>query len=714
MTFNRISARLPGLISLLTLIAVVVTSGVAYMQQSAELTRQADLRLSGQLNTITRALDDAFDSVHDDATLLSTNPAIANALLEMSESYSSVGSNPGESLRALYVTKNPNPEGEKEKLNKASDGSSYSMAHDKWHPWYRGARQERGYADILLIDANGNVVYSVTKGADYATSLTAGPAADSALATLFKSIESNPKTGEVAYADFSLYAPAKGVPTAFVGAPVIDGFGEFLGALVFAVPSTAVEQILRSASGMGETGDVYLVGPDHKMRSESRFSKEPQTLRRVIETTPVAEALAGRSGLNEAENAEGVSVIAAYAPLSVLNTPYAVIAEISHDEILAPVMAMRQTLILSGVVIGLIVIGIGVAFSLSITRPLVRMTAAMNALATGALDTPIPDRSRRDEVGDMAASMQVFKENMQQVERLKAEEELSKQRAEQQRRHEMHALADAFETKVRGVVDTVSNAAARMNGQATALSGMASQTQSQSAAVAAATEEASANVQTVAAGAEELSASIGEIARQVEQSRQAADEATRQAQEAQEMVQAMVRTSESIGEVLTLIGNIAGQTNLLALNATIEAARAGDAGKGFAVVANEVKALATQTASATEEIARQIGGVQDQTRTAVQMIDAIAAAVRSMSEVSAVIAAAVEQQNAATLEIARNTQQASAGTSEVAQHIQGVTQAASETGTAAGQVSSAAADVNHQSEILRQEVDGFIASIRNA
>ncbi|GAB3128145.1 methyl-accepting chemotaxis protein [Novispirillum itersonii] len=714
MTLTRISTRLPGLISLLTLIAVIVTSVVAYLQQSAELARQADLRLSGQLNTIVRALDDTLDGIHDDAVLLSTNPAIANALLEMSESFSSVGSNPGETLRGLYVTKNPNADGEKEKLNKASDGSSYSMAHDKWHPWYRHARTERGYADILLIDPNGTIVYSVIKGADYATSLKAGPASTSALASLFKEIEANPKTGEVSYTDFTLYAPAKGAPMAFVGAPVIDGFGEFLGALVFAVPAATVESVLRSASGMGETGDIYLVGADHKMRSESRFSKEPQILSRMVENKAVTEALAGHNGMTTAENAAGTEVIAAYAPLSVLGTTYAVIAEIAHDEILEPVMAMRRTLTLSGGLIGLLVVGIGVLFSLSITRPLVRMTGAMNALATGALETAIPDRSRRDEIGDMAASMQVFKENMQQVERLKAEEESNKARAEQQRKADMHALADAFEAKVRSVVDTVSDAAALMNGQATALSGMAAQTQSQSAAVAAATEEASANVQTVAAGAEELSASIGEIARQVEQSRLAADNATRQAQDAQDMVQAMVRTSESIGEVLTLIGTIAGQTNLLALNATIEAARAGDAGKGFAVVANEVKALANQTASATEEIARQIAGVQDQTRTAVQMIDSIAVAVRSMSEVSAVIAAAVEQQNAATLEIARNTQQASAGTSEVTQHIQGVTQAASETGAAAEQVSSAAADVNRQSEILRQEVDGFITNIRNS
>ncbi len=274
------------------------------------------------------------------------------------------------------------------------------------------------------------------------------------------------------------------------------------------------------------------------------------------------------------------------------------------------------------------------------------------------------------------------------------------------------ALADNFETNIKGIVESVSSSATEMQGSAQSLSSTAEETSRQSTAVAAASEEASTNVQTVASAAEELSKSVEEVGRQVGQSNKIAEGAVEEAQRTNEKFQGLAEAASKIGEVVNLINDIASQTNLLALNATIEAARAGEAGKGFAVVASEVKSLANQTAKATEEIAAQIGAIQAATTDAVSAIQGIGSTIGEISEIASAISGAVDQQSSATREIATNVQQAASGTQEVSQNISGVTQAASETGEAASQVLGAADELSKQSELLRDQVDSFLVEIR--
>ncbi|RMD63500.1 MAG: HAMP domain-containing protein, partial [Alphaproteobacteria bacterium] len=251
-------------------------------------------------------------------------------------------------------------------------------------------------------------------------------------------------------------------------------------------------------------------------------------------------------------------------------------------------------------------------------RPIRLLTGVMRNLADGDLSVEIPARDRTDEIGAMAAAVQVFKDNAIEVERLKKEQEEADHRAEEEKRRLMNNLADDFETSVGGVVQTVSSAAAEMQASAQSMSTLADQTNARATTVAAAAEEASTNVRTVAAAAEELLASVSEIGRQVQQSTTISKDAVEEAGRADEMIQGLAEAAAKIGEVVGLITDIAEQTNLLALNATIEAARAGDAGKGFAVVASEVKNLANQTAKATEEISAQIAGIQGATQGAVK------------------------------------------------------------------------------------------------
>ncbi len=374
-----------------------------------------------------------------------------------------------------------------------------------------------------------------------------------------------------------------------------------------------------------------------------------------------------------------------------------------------------------------------------ISLPIKNMSGAMKLLADGKDDIELAGLERGDEIGEMARSVLVFQENRREVERLRAEQDAqrTKQIDIERRQREVDAqaevgrrdadakiaaekkqalrgFADSFESSVKHVAETVAAAAEQIERSSRHLSDTAQTSMTATATVASTAEQASANVQTVAAATEEMSKTIAEVAARVVDSTMIAEKAVERAKRTDEIVVSLSRDAQKIGEIVSLIQEIAEQTNLLALNATIEAARAGDAGRGFAVVASEVKSLASQTARATEEISTQINSIQTVSTEAVQAISEIRDVIREMNEISVTVASAVDQQSVTTSEISRNTQQAAVGTFEVAANIAQVRQGVDATGQAAEHSRAAAADLARQAELLRREVDQFLAGVRAA
>jgi methyl-accepting chemotaxis protein len=348
-----------------------------------------------------------------------------------------------------------------------------------------------------------------------------------------------------------------------------------------------------------------------------------------------------------------------------------------------------------------------------IAGPLVAMTNAMVELARGNLAVVLPGLGRKDEIGEMAQAVETFKiVAVEKAEQETREREEAAHAAAQQRKAEMHKLADEFQAAVGHVIETVSTSAKQLEVEAGTLTKTAETTQQLSTMVASTSEEASANVQSVAQATEEMASSVSEIGRQAQESSTIAAAAVRQVEQTDARIGKLSQAVGRIGDVVKLISNVAEQTNLLALNATIEAARAGENGKGFAVVAQEVKVLAAQTARATEEISGQIASMQAATAESVAAIKEIGGTMTGISQIASTIAAAVEEQSATTQEIARNVDQAAAGTAEVANNITGVNRGAGETGTAASHVLSSAQSLSSESSRLKLEVDRFLVTVR--
>ncbi len=738
----KIRFVLPAVIIGAALSASIAVGTGNYFAALSTIEQASKAGLKSTLTLRARVLQKYLNSVKQDLAFQTQNPAIFDALKDFSSAWKVVPGDKTKQLHKLYIDDNPNPTGQKEKLDYAKDGSEYSIAHKKHHIYLRKFLQERGYYDVFLFDTEGNLVYTVFKELDFATNLTTGKWKDTDLGNAFRAALSQSKRGQFSFFDFKPYAPSHGAPASFMSSPLIDSHGKLKGVLVFQMPIDEMNSVMNETAGMGKTGQTFVVGPDKLMRSNDRFSEKSTILSRKIDDPAVVDALSGKSGTHVIQNEQGAKYLKAYAPFDFMGTRWAFISERSTAEIDAPVLKLRNQSIIVALISFLIISIVGFWFTSTLTKPMVKLSSVMNALTNGNKDIDVSGTTRGDELGDMARSVQVFKENLIETQRLRDQQVEAEQQAqaEEQKRvaaekdtikveaekrdqtaHEsaarsqrMEEIISAFDSDVKNALETVSSAAAEMRGSAESMSKTAEKTSTQTSTVAAASDEASRNIQTVASAAEELSASVGEISRQVKESSSIAEKAVQEAAATNEKVQGLADAAQKIGDVVNLINDIASQTNLLALNATIEAARAGDAGKGFAVVASEVKSLATQTGKATEEIGGQIHEIQEATGDAVTAIGGISDVISQISEISGAVATAVEEQGAASREIAGNVAQAASGTQEVSGNIIEVNQAASETGANAAQVLSAADELAKQGDALRGQVDQFLQDIRAA
>lgn len=667
-------------------------------------------------------------------------------------------------LQAAYIADNQHPLGSKLDLDSAGDNSAYSRIHATHHPFIRNYLQRLGLYDVFVVDAEtGRVIYTVYKELDFATSLVNGPWADTKLGEAFRAARDTKGPGETYLSDYAPYRPSYDAPASFLSAPVYVN-NQKVAVVIFQMPLDRLNTIMLERAGLGETGEFYLVGQDKLMRSDSFRDPEARSVAKSfanpeagsVDTVASRDALEGVHKAGILTNYAGEEVISAYHTVEYGDIKWALIGEITLAEVEGPIWAKLRVSMLLVAITAVILMALSWVLGGSIARPLQSAVAALKDIAQGEgnLTVRIPVTSK-DETGQVAHWFNVFTEKLQKIIQSLARE------------------ADKLSESASGltqVADEMARSAESAQAASGTAAGAAQEASENIAAVAAAVEQSSASASTIASGSEEvsinlntigaaieefsvnyrdvsnssstvtqtvnslaaaieeISASLKGVAKNTGDAAQVSERAAAQAQNATGIVDKLGTSAQSIGKVVEMIHGIAAQTNLLALNATIEAASAGDAGKGFAVVANEVKELAKQTASATDDIRTQVAGIQADTESAVTAIGRIAELISDINGISQSIAATVQQQSATVDEVTSNVahtastiaslsdniNQGAMGANEVARNVSEAVKGANEIAQNIGELAAGLTEISQNSGRASERVDKTVANVAQA
>lgn len=643
---TKIAVKLPAIIGVVCIAVTTAVGSLSYFESQRIIMDESRKAFAILTEERLKAIETWFVHVQENLVQIGNAPTTAAALNAFGVSYNLLTDNPQETYQKAYITDNPHPIGERDLLDRAPDTVPYHFQHATYHPFFREIKNSRGYYDVFLMNPAGEVVYSVFKENDYATNLITGDYSGSGLARAFSAALEIQK-GAVHFEDFSSYAPSAGAPAAFLSTPIYDADGGLIGVLAIQLPSAQISSIINNPHGLGETGDMFLVGQDGLARTSSRFADRFDVLSPLPERDHLSASMSPEGRFfPDALNSLGVHVIAKVVPVKIGGVEWSLFSEVNRAEVLEPVSKLRNQVITIALIAAALATLLGWFTAKTVTTPLSRLGEGMKAVSNQNFDRVIDDTDREDEIGALANILINFRDKLQKAQDAESAREILQKEQEEaidQLSKALTALADGdlgahIEVEFSGDYDTLrrdynrtlenlnetigsvvtgaDTIGKRVNKMSKSSDELSRRTENQAATLeetAAALDELTVSVKAAATGAKE-------VERIVADARTDADESGPVVHNAVSAMAEIEKSSDEISQIIGVIDDIAFQTNLLALNAGVEAARAGDAGRGFAVVASEVRALAQRSSDAAKEIKGLISGSSEQVRRGASLV----------------------------------------------------------------------------------------------
>jgi methyl-accepting chemotaxis protein len=672
----RLKSKFIAALLAVGIIPFAILGGVSQRMTIDGLTRQTFEKYMAVRDLKKHEMTQFYSDRKNDVAILAHTPYVRDALESLSFSFNVEGGANSGRFTGLREGQYQAP-------------ANYRHLHDQFYPQFAFHMAQQAYHDIFLLDAEkGNIVFSVSKEPDFGTRVTT---VGSPLQTAWQAAAK----GRVLVSDMAPYPPSGNIPAQFVAAPVKKN-GDIIGVVAIQLSIDTITEILSADSGMGKSGELFLVGQDKRMRSNSLLDPDNRSVtasfaggeKGKVDTPAVRAALNSITGEMMTTDYDDVQVMSVFTPFEIGDTSWAIIAQIHKSEALAPAFVLQRTM---GIIaIGCILAIIGLAYLLSriMTRPIVQGSWFAEKLAEGDFTHTLAIE-RKDEIGLLADSLNTMATKLRAMFKDLADGTVT--------------LAGST-TELSAISSQMKSSAEQTAHRSNTVASAAEQMSANMTSVANATEQACANLNTVAAAAEEMTATISEIAESADRARHVTHEAVDQATQASDTVNQLGTAARDIGKVTESITEISEQTNLLALNATIEAARAGEAGKGFAVVANEIKELAKQAAAASEEIKNKIAGIQQSTDGTVTRISQITGVIHQVDEIVSTIAAAVEEQSVTTREIAGNVSQAARNMTDITENVSESSTAATEIARDIARVSDSSVEISDSSSQINDSI----------
>ncbi|MCP5037019.1 MAG: HAMP domain-containing protein, partial [Rhodobacteraceae bacterium] len=408
---SNISFKLPAIIMAMVAAAVGIANALAYFQQRTSLQEGAQDLLQAVATARGTRIEEMLKTNANDLSITANRASTFRAIKGFTRAWKVMGQGQMETLQRLYISDNPYPAGAKQNLDTAEDDSTCTTVHAQAHPEFRAIQQLYGYYDVFLFDIEGNLIYSVFKEADFATNMNDGEWAQTGLASAYRAALELAQN-QFAFEDYAPYGPSNGSPASFIAQSVFSKSGDRVGVLAYQLPSGHVSSIANMPEGLGETGEVTVIGPDHLVRTNSRFRDEDMILKRELNNEVTLAALQGKSGVAETRGRDGQLVTSAYFPLDIFGQRWALIAERDQAEIYADTDRLLLLLAGSSAVVILLVSGLGVIFARSMTRPLKRAAISMENIAAGAYDEEISGTDRGDEIGVITTKLEKIRNRL--------------------------------------------------------------------------------------------------------------------------------------------------------------------------------------------------------------------------------------------------------------------------------------------------------------